>query len=158
MGRCRGRKNHPCWCPETVMISTCLHSCCVYYWLREMSANTGCYYCAWMHAWQFCHHVEFLCYWSFALSYSPPPSFALTGVTALSSVLKHSACLHLQGYTWGSCRLKCVIDFGRDRCNWVSQCKSWNNLAFTVAHHDHELRALLTAFLVSVKRVLAICW
>ncbi len=43
-------------------------------------------------------------------------------------------------------------------CDWVSQCKSWNNLAFTVAHHDHELRALLTAFLVSVKRVLAICW
>jgi hypothetical protein len=46
MGRRRGRKNHLCWCPETVMISTCSHSCCVYYWLREMSANTGCYYCA----------------------------------------------------------------------------------------------------------------
>jgi hypothetical protein len=114
------------------------NSCCVYYWLGEMSANTGCYYCA-------CTLDSFVTMLNFfaiglLLSHTPKARHLLgQKVTALSSVLKHSACLHLQGSPWGSCQLKCVIDFGRDRCNWVSQCKSWKNLAFTVALCDHQL-------------------
>lgn len=138
MGRRRGRKNYLCWCLETVMISTCSQfMLCVLLTRRDVSKHWLLLLC--MHSWQFCHHVEFLCYWSFALSYSQSPSFAWTKVTALSSVLKHSACLHLQGSPWGSCASWSVIDFGRDRCNWVSQCKSWKNLAFTVALCDHQL-------------------
>ncbi len=155
MGRRRGRKNHPCWCPETVMISTCSHSCCVYYWLREMSANTGCYYCA-------CTLDSFVTMLNFfaiglSLSHTPHPRFDRSHSSFLSfealCMLAICRVAH-EGHAGWSVWLILVgigvIEF--------QSVKSWKNLAFTGAHHDHQLCALLMSFLVSVRRVLAICW
>jgi hypothetical protein len=136
--------------PETVMISTCSHSCCVYYWLREMSANTGCYFCA-------CTLDSFVTMLNFfaiglSLSHTPHP------------LLWHKSQLFPQFWsTLHACICRVAHEGHAGWSVWLilvgigviefQSVKSWKNLAFTVAHHDHQLCALLMSFLVSVRRV-----